>query len=319
VIHVLNRVTSDNRAAVADYRHRLEVEGTDGDILVVHEHHLTGSSSVPSIAVRSVRRRLMAQVRSSQAERAEIVRSVLWATLGQARDLIAAAELGSTEADLMAGMLDQAFTPDLGRVTAQAAAPIELGFETPHLAQHGRGGPRRARNWTRRKAPGPEAVAASRHQVLEILTTAVATDLRVSIQEGDVVLHDYGMTAFRLDPATHAMIAEATCSWWAGLEEICAPTVGDRPDLGALLVAVATLSPDPKLEPALAALLPGSEASAMAGNAEEALIRALIPVYAWVRDRLVARAADEVTPTPDVDRAKTLVAEVVARSAFANA
>jgi energy-coupling factor transporter ATP-binding protein EcfA2 len=319
VIHVLNRVTSGTRAAVADFRNRLEDEGAEGDILVVHEHHLTGSSPVPSVAVRSLRRRLMAQAASSQAEKAEIVRSVLWATLGQARDLIAAAELGSTEADLIAGMLDQAFTPDLGRVTAQAAAPIELGFETPHLAQHGRGGPRRARNWTRRKAPGPEAVAASRHQVLEILTTAVATDLRVSIQEGDVVLHDYGMTAFRLDPATHAMIAEATCSWWAGLEEICAPTVGDRPDLGALLVAVATLSPDPKLEPALAALLPGSEASAMAGNAEEALIRALIPVYAWVRDRLVARAADEVTPTPDVDRAKTLVAEVVARSAFANA
>jgi hypothetical protein len=29
--------------------------------------------------------------------------------------------------------------------------------------------------------------------------------------------------------------------------------------------------------------------------------------------------ADEVTPTPDVDRARTLVTEVVARSAFANA
>jgi hypothetical protein len=30
-------------------------------------------------------------------------------------------------------------------------------------------------------------------------------------------------------------------------------------------------------------------------------------------------AADDATPTSDVDRAKTLVAEVVARSAFANA
>jgi energy-coupling factor transporter ATP-binding protein EcfA2 len=319
VIHVLNRVTSGNRAAVADYRHRLEVEGTDGDILVVHEHHLTGSSSVPSIAVRSVRRRLMAQVRSSQAERAEIVRSVLWATLGQARDLIAAAELGSTEADLMAGMLDQAFTPDLGRITNQAASPIELGFETPHLAQHGRGRPRRARNWARRKAPGPEVVAASRHQLLEILTTAVATDLRVTIQDGDVVVHDYGLAASRLDPATQGVVAEAAGSWWASLEEICAPTVGDRPDLGALLVGVATLSPDPELEPVLAVLLPGSAPSALVANAADALIRLLTPVYASVRDRLASMAADDATPTSDVDRAKTLVAEVVARSAFANA
>ena len=54
-------------------------------------------------------------------------------------------------------------------------------------------------------------------------------------------------------------------------------------------------------------------------DAGDALARALTPVYASVRDRLAAMVAEEVTPTPEVDRAKTLVAEVVARSAFANA
>ncbi|HET7846295.1 MAG TPA: GTPase domain-containing protein [Acidimicrobiia bacterium] len=319
VIHVLNRVTSGTRAAVADYRNRLADQGTDGEVIVVHEHHLTRSSSVPSVAVRSLRRLLMAQVQSSQADKAEVVRSVLWAILGQARDLIAAAELGSTEADLIAGMLDQAFRPDLGRIMNQAAGPIVLGFETSHLAQQGRGRPRRVRSWVRSKAPGSEAVAATKHRVLEILTTAVATDLRVSIQDGDVVLHDYGLTASHLDPATHAVTSEAAGSWWAGVEEMCASTVGDRPDLGALLVAVATLSPDPELAPALTALLPDHEPSALVANAGDALVRALTPVYASVRDRLAAMVAEDVTPTPEVDRAKTLVAEVVARSAFANA
>ena len=319
VIHVLNRVTSATRAATSDYRARLEDEGSDGDILVVHEHHLTGSASVPSVAVRSLRRRLMAQVENSQSERAEIVRSVLWATLGQARDLIAAAELGSTEADLIEGMLEQPFTPDLGRIFTRAAGNIELGFEVSTLAHRGKGHPRRARNWMRRKAPGTEAVAASRREALETLITAVATDLRVSIHDGDVVLHDHGATPFRLDPATHASIAAMSRSWWADLERICAPTLGDRPDLGALVLAISTLGADPALDEALAAILPGTEPRALVALAEAALIRALSPVYGSVRDRLVSMVTDEATPTPEVDRAKTLVAEVVARSAFANA
>ncbi|HEY6627467.1 MAG TPA: GTPase, partial [Acidimicrobiia bacterium] len=111
VIHVLNRVTSGAAGALTDYRSRLVEEGADGDIVVVHEHHLAGSPLVPSVAVRSLRRRLMSQVKKSQSERAEIVRSVLWVTLGQARDLIAEAELGSTEAGVIEGMLAQAFAP----------------------------------------------------------------------------------------------------------------------------------------------------------------------------------------------------------------
>ena len=320
VIHVLNRVTSATGAALTDYRNRLENEGTHGDILVVHEHHLAGSSSVPSVAVRSLRRRLMAQVEISQSEKAEIVRSVLWATLGQARDLIAAAELGSTEAGLIEGLLDQAFTPDLRRIMTPTAGQVETGFETSLLARRGGGHPRRARSWMRRKAPGTEHVAASRRSVRETLITAVAIDLRVSIHNGDVVLHDYGgLTPFRLDPATHGAIADAAGSWWADLEEICAATLGDRPDLGALLLAVSTLGADPVLEAALAAILPGTELRALAASAEAALVRALSPVYGSVRDRLVSMVTDQVTPTPEVDRARTLVAEVVARSAFANA
>jgi hypothetical protein len=155
--------------------------------------------------------------------------------------------------------------------------------------------------------------------VLETVITAVATDLRVSIHDGDVVLHDHGLVATRLDSTTHAAIAEAIGSWWAELEDICASTLGDRPDLGALLLAISTLRADLGLDAALGAILPSTETATPVGAAREALVRALTPVYGSVRDRLASMVTDEVTPTPDVDRARTLVTEVVARSAFANA
>jgi len=319
VIHVLNRVTSATMGALADYRRRLEKEWADGDILVVHEHHLAGSLSVPTVAVRSLRKRLMSQVENSQSERAEIVRSVLWAILGQARDLIAAAELGSTEADLMAGMLGQAFVPDPSRIVTAVAGQVGAGVDVSLLASHGTAHPRRARSWMRRKAPGPELVAASRHRLLEALVTAVATDLRVSIHDGEMVLHDHGLAVTRLDPTTHDAISGAAASWWAALEERCALAAGNRPDFAALLSAVSMLQPDPAMDAALGAILPGTETHVLVGYAEDALARALIPVYGSVRDRLVSMVTDEVTPTPEVDRARTLVAEVVARSAFANA
>ncbi|MEX1126900.1 MAG: GTPase [Acidimicrobiia bacterium] len=320
VIHVLNRVTSATTGATTDYRNRLKREGTDGNLLVVHEHHLSaGSPSVPSVAVRSLRRRLMSHVEKSQSERAEVVRSVLWVTLGQARDLIATAELGSTEADLVEGMLDQVFTTDLERILTSAAGQFEPGFDVSPLARHGRAHRRRVRSWMRRMAPAVELVAASRHRVLDTLITAVATDLRVSIHDGAVALHDQGLVATRLDQTTHAAIVEAVALWWVELEEMCAPTVGNRSDIGALLLAISTLRVDLTLEAALGAVQPGTETATSISEARDALVRALTTVCDSVRDHLVSSVIDEVTPAPDVDRARTLVAEVVARSAFANA
>lgn len=315
VIHVLNRVTSATAGALTDYRNRLEREGADSDILVVHEHHRSaGSPSVPSVAVRSLRRRLMSQVENSQSEKAEIVRSVLWATLGQARELIAAADLGSTEADLIEGMLIRAFHPNLDRIRAAGAAIVEQGFDVSRLAG---ARPRRARSWMRRKAPSPEIVSASKHDVLETLVTAVASDLRVSIHDGQVVVHDKSPPS-RVDMGTHVTINRAVDSWWVLLEEICSSTVGDRPDVGALLLAMSALGTDPAPDATLAVVLPGTAVDAL-DDARTALIWALEPVYAAVRDQMVSVVTTEVTPTPEVERARTLVAEVVARSAFANA
>ena len=312
VIHVLNRVTSGAGGALTDYRRRLLEEGADADVLVVHEHHLAGSSSVPSVAIRALRRRLMRQVKNSQSERAEIVRSVLWATLGQARDLIGTAELGSTEADLIEGILTQAFVPDLLRIGAAGAASVETGFDVSPL---GRARKRQARSWMRRKAPGRETVAASKRRVSEILVTAVAMDLRVSIDDGQVVIHDQAHSRARLGSATYVTITSAVDSWWALLEGMCVSTVGNRTDVGALLLAVSALGTDPSLEQSLATVVP----AAAVGDARAALTWALEPIYTVVRDHIVSLVTDEVTPTPEVDKARTVVTEVVARSAFADA
>lgn len=319
VIHVLNRVTSANSAAVTDYRNRLERETGDDGILVVHEHHISGSAAVPSVAVRSLRRRLMSQVKRSQSEKSEVVRSVLWATLSQARDLIAIAELGSTEADLIEGMLAEAFAPDARRILPHTGGVFELGFDVSILARHGRGQPRRVRAWMRRKAPGPETVAKSRHRALETMVTSIATDLRVSIHDGDIVLHDRDLVAPRLDPASHSAIVDATESWWASLEEMCASAVADRREVGAVLLAAAVLRPGSSAQSALGAVVPDREPLDLVASASDALIQVLTPIYGSVRDQLVSKVTAEATPTPEVDRARALVAEVVARSAFANA
>ncbi len=316
LIHVLNRVTSGAAGALTDYRSRLVEEGADGDIVVVHEHHLAGSPLVPSVAVRALRRRLVSQVKKSQSERVEIVRSVLWVTLGQARDLIAAAELESTEADVIEGMLTQAFAPNFERIQAAGAATVEVGYDVGRLVD---ARPRRARSWMRRRAPGRESIEAAKHRVSETLATAVAADLRDSIEDGRAVVQDHNRSPYRVGMSTQVTITTAIDSWWMLLEEMCAAAIGDRSDVAAHLLAVATLQVDPGLEPVLATVLPGTDPSAVIDGAREALVWALEPVYASVRDPIASAVTKEATSAGEVERARTVVAEVVARSAFADA
>jgi energy-coupling factor transporter ATP-binding protein EcfA2 len=315
LIHVLNRLTSGATGALADYRRRLLQEGTDGDIVVVHEHHLAGSPSVPSVAVRSLRRRLMRQVTNSQRERAEIVRSVLWVTLGQARDLIAAAELGTTEVDLIQGLLTRALSPDLERIRAAGAAHVRVDFDVSRLAA---ARPQRARAWMRRKAPDPAAIAVSRRRVSEMLATAIATDIRSSTHDGLAAVPDQTGSPAGLDQAAQATLTTAIDSWWMLLEEMSRLGAGDRLDVRSLILAVSTLGSDPSL-PVLEAALPGTDPAIAIDEATDALIWALKPVYASVRDHVMSSVNAEVTPVRDVDQARTVVAEVVARSAFADA
>ena len=313
LIHILNRVTSGAAGALTDYRSRLAREGADGDIVVVHEHHLAGSPLIPSVAVRSLRRHLMSQVKRTQSERVEIVRSVLWVTLGQARDLIAAAELESTEAELVEAMLTHAFSPDLERIRVAGAGTVEVGYDVGRLANSR---PRRARAWMRRRAPAREWIDASRKRASETLATAVATDLRLSAREGRAATHEPRRSPYRIDVAT---VKKAIDSWWMLLEEMCASAIGDRSDLGGYLLGVAALRPDPGLEPALAAVLPGTDPSVVIDGARKALIWALEPVYASARSPVASAVTTKASPARDVDRARTVVAEVVARSAFADA
>lgn len=315
LIHVLNRVSSGAAGALTDYRSRLVAEGADGDIVVVHEHHLAGSPLVPSVAVRALRRRLMSQVKKSQAERAEIVRSVLWVTLGQARDLIAAAELEAAEAGVIERMLGQAFTPDFERIRAAGSGTVEVGYDTGPLANARL---RRVRSWMRRRAPGAESIEAARRRVSETLATAVAIDLRVAIEDGRAVTQDQRRSLYRVGMSTQATIIKAIDSWWMLLEEMSRTAIGPR-DVTAHLLGVAALQAHPGLEPVIAAVLPETDPLVVIDGARQALVWALEPVYASVRNPLAFAAAKEATPAEEVERARTVVAEVVARSAFADA
>jgi hypothetical protein len=151
-----------------------------------------------------------------------------------------------------------------------------------------------------------------------MLATAIATDIRSSTHDGLAAVPDQTGSPAGLDQAAQATLTTAIDSWWMLLEEMSRLGAGDRLDVRSLILAVSTLGSDPSL-PVLEAALPGTDPAIAIDEATDALIWALKPVYASVRDHVMSSVNAEVTPVRDVDQARTVVAEVVARSAFADA
>lgn len=90
VVHVLNRITASSSGAVTDFRALLDGQGMDSNIIRIPEHHLAADiHHVPSIAVRSLQRRIVALVADIDTTRRGIVERVMGST---ARDVMALAD-----------------------------------------------------------------------------------------------------------------------------------------------------------------------------------------------------------------------------------
>ena len=310
---VLNRVSTGSGAAVADFRKLLEQESVDGEVLVVHEHHLgAGAAIVPSVAVRSLRRRLMAEVAKHREHHDEIMKSVLWSTLGEAGDLITQADLAVADRELMSGIIDDRFTPDLER----------LIFELPDLGDHRmdldvitalrRFSTRRVRRRLRRLAPSQQKVAATRRWLDAALTAALEVDLRAGVEESLRAMGEPDDR--RAGPAARESTDLAITSWSGGLDALAG---GENPGFTALLIEMTVLGVGGARE-ALQAVV-GDDCERLLDSAKTALTDALQPAYGAIHDWLTSEVAVEVTARPVVDEARATLSEAVALSAFANA
>ncbi len=313
LLMVLNRVSTGSGAAVADFRRVLEREGLDGEVVVVHEHHLgAGAAVVPSVAVRSVRRSLMAEVTKHREHSSEIMKSVLWSTLGEARDLIAQADLALTDAEVVSRIIRDRFTPEIERLLPELPDVSDHAMDLEAITALRRFSNRRVRRRLRRLAPSPQQVAATRRWLDAALTVAVESDLRAAVEES---LHAAGEAdSRRVRTQDRESTASAIASWSSRLEAMAA---GHDPYLISLLIELAVLDVD-EARASLQALV-GDDCDQVMESAESALIEALLPGYEVTRDWLTSEVAVPVPARPLVDEARAALSEAVALSAFANA
>ena len=311
LLMVLNRVSSDSGSALADFQRLLEREGLGSEVVVVHEHHLgPGSSSVPSVAVRSLRRLLLAEVARHREQRTEIMKTVLWSTLGEARDLISQADLAAVEGGLVSQLVDERVSPDLDRVISGLPRLAEHRVDLAGMADLRRFTPRRARRKLRRVAPPPDQIVATKRWLHAALAASIQADLRAAYDSGLALAGRAGDR--RQLASAQGLIGPAIESWSTGTL-----AGGVQPDLESLVTEMAVLQIS-GAEPALELLL-GPDREKAAAGATAGLNEAVRPAYEELRSHLESAIAAEVTTTPDVDDARIALSEAAALSAFANA
>ncbi|HEU4894206.1 MAG TPA: GTPase, partial [Acidimicrobiia bacterium] len=173
VINVINRVGSESAGAVIDFKSRLSRAGLDPDTVTVPEHHLSaGAQRVPSLAVRSLQRRLRDVASARDDSSGAALRRVLSATMSQVISLTD--ELGGIRDDVDG--LEAELSLDLaGRVSSLRL--MDIGAELTEPPPTGRN-PLARRSWRRRSALGPEAMVHVEDVIVSRFSSLVTEDVR---------------------------------------------------------------------------------------------------------------------------------------------
>lgn len=173
VICVLNRVTSATSGAVIDFRSKLAKAGLNDSFITVPEHHLGDDAQrVPSIAVRSLQRRL-AGVVSQRAESADVIfERVMMAVVAQTTDLSRRVRLVADDADDLETELSLRLAE---RVQTLYTGGIGDDLYSPLPEKSGRLALRR---WRRVNDLDADEVARREKVVIDRLSALVHGDLR---------------------------------------------------------------------------------------------------------------------------------------------
>ena len=317
VIHVMNRIKSSNRGALADYSARLKKEGLGSQVVAVQEHHIArGGQTIPPAAVREVRDRLVAVIGARRAGAADVVRTVLDTTLDQARQVVdQAGEIlevtGNATVDVR-----RLLTVDLDRIGARREPRLGSGLDLRPLIDVG-SKRIRTRRMIRRRAPAFSEVAEAISIFDESVIAAVDTDMRLQLHAGDLIK---GQERKDLLSDTHLAARTAVAAWRNDLASLTAVAHGlDPPLLSMLLGRCSIESPDERLREVVALLAPTADLLTTVAEAREILASRLAPVYAGAEYRVASRIAGLTASRRSIERVKASRWAVIARSSFANA
>jgi GTPase SAR1 family protein len=317
VIHVMNRIKSSSRGALADYSLRLEREGLVPDLVAVQEHHIPrGAQSIPTAAIEELRDRLVAVIDARRAGSTDVVRSVLETTLDQARDVIdEAAELLEVggEATLDVRRLLEV---DLDRIGARRRPGPGPGLDLRPLVDIG-SKRFRTRRMIRRRSPDPADVSDALELFDESIIAAVDADMRRQFHAGNLI---HGKERKNLLADIHVAARSAVTAWREDIDGSAAVTGSMDPPLVSLLLGRFCLEGSHRrLEEVIGLLAPTIDLAAAVIEAREALIGHLAPIYADAAYRLSSRIAGLTASRRSIDRVKASRWAVIARSSFANA
>lgn len=177
VIHVLNRATSGTSGAVVDLKGRLRGAGLDDRLVTIPEHHLLpGGQRVPSLAVRSLGRRLAGIAAGRGSAAASTRDRVLDVTIDQVAVLVRAVselneDLDARAARLSLGLAERAVGLDLSSLRPEHAMP------PPSSGRFAR------RRWLRSNQVDATDIGRLESRVVEDISALVHADLRAWIAD----------------------------------------------------------------------------------------------------------------------------------------
>jgi energy-coupling factor transporter ATP-binding protein EcfA2 len=207
VIHVLNRVGASSPGAVVNFQSRLRSAGLDDRVLVVAEHHRGDSSQpVPSVAVRSLRRRLLSLITDGEQDFGEAFELMLGSTLARVTELAHSLREHidhevAVDAELSAEMADRASRLPLTGI-GEGLYPV------PPSARRRL----RLRRW-KGSSPDSNWQAEMLEMVIERLGSLVRSDLRRWLAVGRRIWQFGGVSPEQMLAASQPTIDSAIEGW----------------------------------------------------------------------------------------------------------
>ena len=271
IINVLNRVGSSSSGAVIDFKSRLDAVGLDTDLVTVPEHHLsTGAQRVPSLAVRSLQRRLGGIITDQKDFAGSVFRRVLSATVSQVIALTDA--LGEIRDDVDA--LEAELSLDLaGHVPGLDLRGVGRDLYTAPPQRRGLLGSRR---WLKRAALAPDAMDDVESTVVDRLTSIVTEDVRHWLAEARPMLRSRDLDPEPILSGVGRAAKTASHAWVAYVARIADDQLGTSSGLAtAVLIEAATAADE---VPAVG-LLFGDDAEVLVDRARRELVGRLEVLY----------------------------------------
>lgn len=311
VMAVLNRLSPNAAGALVDLKQRLAAAGLDDNVVRISEHHLPpGAQSIPALAVRSLRRKLLDLASDRRRHQQEIFARVMDTTLERVADLADAVDKGRD----WAAQLEDA----LGRQFAEAVDQLDLREAGDVLTADGAPprGEWRARRWLKKNGLDERSVVrrlkATRHRLVALIEDQLGS---MTLRPGDLTIELSGLGAPLTPAAMRRGIRAIVAEWF----EFARRTVTDtdprwRHLATAVVVDRALLSGSEELAESIL----GDSHAELSDRARRELLGRLQSLY----EAAARRAFSQLAPVLDDPHAGTILrrrGQLVARSYFADA